>query len=238
MVPRSIDARSLKDTPKIREYIRKHHSILSGEASAVRANPKTIKELRESGYKIVKPRGGPARVIVPKNPLDKVRISRGKVQRITRESDFAKHVTVPIRNNDLISYLEGLRDKPLPDDTQLTFKFFGNGSHAVFSDYDSAIDYLLKDNISGSTATILKAVRTGRAKDQAEIYQNLEFITFKKTEGNRRAWTAQNVARRKASKEARKNREKQRRNRMTEEKKKEYNERGKVRAKKSRKRRK
>jgi hypothetical protein len=251
VVPRNVDSRSLKDTPTIRRYLSRFKPILTGEAAAVRvSNKDSLRELREAGYKITKAKGSPARVIVPKNPLDTVSVTKqGKVQRITRENDFAKHVTIPKKSSDLLSYLESLRGQKLPPGEQLAFKFFGNGSHAVFGDYDDAVDYLLGQfNGSGSDIRVLNAISSGRAKDQNEIYQNLEFITFKGTKQNRMKWAASNRARREAiprkrgslsgkAKDAHLLRMRKVRASMTEEQRKEYNKKGLARAKKSNKKR-
>lgn len=242
--PPAQDARSLHDSPQVRRLITRFKAILTGEASAVRAKPEVLKELRESGYKIVY--GDKPRVIIPKNPGDKVKLSRGKVQRITRESKFATHVTVPKKITDVPAYLNSLRSTPLPPDTQLAFKYFGHRSGVIYDSYELALEDL-NERYESYTRMI-----SGRAKEQATLYQNLEFITFKDDPQNRYSWIAgrdkdrRSLVTRKKSKPRRHKTtdaerrshaksEKKRRANMTPQEKKEYNEKGAKRAKRSKK---
>lgn len=184
-----LDARTIKATPTVLRQIRKFQSVIKGESGAVRVkNAGLLRELRESGYQVVKAKGRPARVLVPKATTETTRIVRGEV---IVESKAIKYTAKNIpRGQSLLAWLEANAHKKLPSSTRLAFKYRGNGSYATYPDYQSAVDDLL------SYMGVEQAIESGRSKDQAEEIQGIEFIEFKATARNEAAYNRAKEARR------------------------------------------
>lgn len=180
VVPK-LDARSIKATPTVLRQIRKFQSVLKGESGALRVkNPNLLKELRESGYQVVRAKGQTAHVLVPKAPTEKTRISGGKV---VVESPAIKTTRQNIpKSQSLLAWLEENRNRTLKRGEVLAFKFFGAGSYATYENFNLAIDDLL------TYQSVEQAIESRRAKDQNEVIQNIEFIEFKGTRANKSAY--------------------------------------------------
>ncbi len=170
-----VDARSAvpsgKSGAKLRRLISRYDDVLSGKVSPVKLDRKGLAEYKAMGkpFEVVRPKGLPARVLIPHSAGERVTVTHGKVK---VSSPGVSRTILPVKYTNLESYLQKLSEKKvvLKDGEQLAFRFFDNRSWQTFDTMDDLIDYL------GHYETVFDAIDENDSEAMQEIYQNLEIV--------------------------------------------------------------
>jgi hypothetical protein len=175
-----VDARSARPNKRLNRALDKYDPVLSGKASAVKLSPKEIKAYKSLGkpYEIAAPPGLPRRVIIPKEPDERVSVRGGKV--VISHPAGIRRTILPVRYHDLEQYLaESAKSRPpLGPNEHFAFRFFGHRSHKIFRSMSSLVSYLQHYE------SIFDAINDDDSEAMGELYQNLEILTIDRSAGD------------------------------------------------------
>ncbi len=158
LLQRTIDARSVVPTPALERSLRKISRVLTGDAAAVKLSPSEIKKKRDQGYKIVKPKGSPARAIIPISPGDKITVSHGKAKIKYKSGVTALDIEPDVSNAKQIekwiaankSRINGMKKRG----EFFAFKLKGYNSSKIYTNIQLLFDDIFKYDIFQGSSSI------------------------------------------------------------------------------------
>lgn len=151
----SIDARSAKPTRSLEKKVNDLQHVINGDAVAVKLNREETRKKKEQGYRIVKPKGQPARVIIPTYEDEKVSVSHGRL--IVRHKSGVNEIDIDVDVNNPESLRRwASRNKRRIDSMKkngeaFAFKLRGYNSWDTYSSIDRLVEHLLKYDIFQKT---------------------------------------------------------------------------------------
>lgn len=171
LVDPSIDARSVKQTKKLRAAVNRYSDVVAGTAKSIKVArlDSKIKDLKDHNYQIASPRGLPTRVIVPHFPDEKVVAKRGIIEYQSAEGFRRLELPRYDGKKSLKKYFADLVRKKFPDlppHAKVGARFFNNRTRT----YSSVQDLINK--ISG-----YESVRKAKSlKAKMDVIRNFEIV--------------------------------------------------------------
>lgn len=151
----AIDARSAKPTRSLERKINELQHVINGDAVAVKLSREETRKKKEQGYRIVKPKGRPARVIIPTYEDEKVTVSHGRL--IVRHKSGVNEIDIDVDVNNPESLRRwASRNKRRIDSMKkngeaFAFKLRGYNSWDTYGSIERLVDHLLKYDIFQKT---------------------------------------------------------------------------------------
>lgn len=206
VLSKKYDARSVTPSKYLRSQIASLADILTGKATAAKVSKEDLKNYKNADYKIKN-----GRVIVPKQPGEKITVSHGKIYQTKALSNGEiQIIKFPIPFENLEQYLNSIKngnyDKLKNETDRWAFQFYGRNSLTTFSNIEDMINQL-------SNYGSVKDAIGSKPSQQNDVYRNLAIVRikarkdWKRTEPSkeRKQYTAQDNARRREKRRAKYN---------------------------------
>jgi hypothetical protein len=174
-----VDARSVKPTKHLKSLVNKYEAVISGKATAVKLSHAETRSRSKAGDMVARPRGLPARVIVPHDATERVVVSHGHAK-IVNPSGIER-VQIPIAFDNLEDYLQSIARKHQTlnrmkaNNEYFAFQFYGHRSHSMYTSIDLMIEDLLHYE------AVENAIDFNNAKQMNEVYHHLEIVKLPKS---------------------------------------------------------
>lgn len=151
----SIDARSAKPTRSLERKVNELQHVINGDAVAVKLSREETRKKKEQGYRVVKPKGQPARVIIPTYEDEKVTVSHGRLTVHHKSGVQEIDIDVDVNNPESLRRWASRNKKRIDSMKQngeaFAFKLRGYNSWDTYSSIDRLVDHLLKYDIFQKT---------------------------------------------------------------------------------------
>lgn len=155
LIDPSVDARSAKPTRSLEKKVNELQHVLNGDAVAVKLSRDETRKKKEQGYRIVKPKGQPARVIIPTYEGEKVNVSHGRLT--VRHKSGVNEIDIDVDVNNPESLRRwAAKNKRRIDSMKrngeaFAFKLRGYNSWDTYGSIDRLVEHLLKYDIFQKT---------------------------------------------------------------------------------------
>lgn len=147
----AIDARSVKPTRSLEKKLSVFRHVLNKDAVSVKLSPEETRKKKQQGFKVVKVKGQPARVIVPTYEGEKLTVSHGRL--VVRHRSGVTEIDIDVDVNNPESLRRWARNNKTRIATMkrngevFAFKLKGYNSWDTYGSIDKLVDRLLKYDI-------------------------------------------------------------------------------------------
>jgi hypothetical protein len=179
LLDKTIDARSIKPSKYLKSQIKRFASVLRGEASPVKVSRTTLANLKKRGIDVKS-----GRAIIPHQPGEKVRATRGTYKVVTPvKGGRIQRLDLALDVDDINQWLDDLSNNryKIPKGDQLAFQFRGYNSLRGYTDLPSkTAQEQMAETLMGYS--LVKDAMMGKFYDGEDDSDVIEGIVIFKTE--------------------------------------------------------